>query len=95
MSGLHGRLLPGLARTLHGPLELDLGGPGGGRRQLEPQDDRIVVSALAPDAAPLSQRVTPTSESFLAWATKRLPWRGNAELTDDSDADFLDALNLI
>lgn len=89
------QMQPGLVRSLHGPIELDLRGPGGGRWQLEPQDDRIVVSSLAPDAEPLPHHVTSTSESFLAWATKRIPWRGNVELTDDFAADFLDALNLI
>jgi uncharacterized protein (TIGR03083 family) len=91
------QMQPDLANTLDAPIGLRLTGPGGRHVLLSPSSDRVNVTGGADTAARAAATVTSTTEAFLAWSTRRLPWSGTVRIDGDEHiaARFLDALNLI
>lgn len=79
-------------------INLDLGGPDGGTRMLEPGDELWTVSLGTDPAAPTAHG---DPHSFVAWGTKRADWRDHVRLEaadDTAGADaaaVLDAINVI
>jgi uncharacterized protein (TIGR03083 family) len=91
------QMQPGLADHLRGPISLRLTGPGGRQVLLTSGDNGPVVSPQAETDVHAAATVTSTTQDFLAWSTKRLPWSELVHLDGDETvaAEFLDALNLI
>jgi uncharacterized protein (TIGR03083 family) len=92
-SGL-AQMQPDLGAHVAAPIALQLTGPGG-RRLLLQSDGGALTVEESDDAAVAT--VISTTRDFIAWSTKRVPWRAVTRVEGDEDAavDFLDFVNLI
>ncbi|MDQ1492470.1 MAG: hypothetical protein QOJ23_4984, partial [Actinomycetota bacterium] len=84
-------------RTIEGPVDLTLDGPGGGTWGLSPAPTGLLH--IHPGGAPGADAlVIGNTEEFVLWGTTREPWRDH-EVKIDGDIDlgtrFLDALNVV
>ena len=81
-----------------GPLGLDLTGPAGTRVAISSDGAAITVMPSRPARAFEPRAIiTSSTDDFLAWSTKRLPWQQLVSVEGDRDeaARFLNALNLV
>lgn len=88
------KMQPGLEATLTGPIRLSLTGPGGGSWRLVPGAGTITVENGTGTAV---AEVTSSAHDFVAWGTKRWPWRDHCTVSGDAAVAgrFLDALNIV
>ena len=86
-----------LPQEFAGPLGLDLTGPAGTRVTINSDGAAITVTPRADSAFEPRAVITSSTDDFLAWSTKRLPWQQLVSVEGDRDeaARFLNALNLI
>ena len=91
------KMQPGLGAHLTAPLALRLTGPAAQEVLISADANAITVQPFASARITAAATLTTTSENFLAWSTKRLPWRDLLLIDGDQAvaAEFLDALNLI
>ena len=86
-----------LPREFAGPLCLDLTGPAGTRVAIS--SDGAAITVMPSTDSNLEPRpiITSSTDDFLAWSTKRLPWQQlvSVEGGRDEAARFLDAINLV
>jgi len=86
-----------LPREFAGPLGLDLTGPAGTRVAIS--SDGAAITVMPSTGSGLEPRaiITSSTDDFLAWSTKRLPWQQLVSVEGDRDeaARFLNALNLV
>jgi MDMPI C-terminal domain len=86
-----------LPQEFAGPLGLDLTGPAGTRVTVS--SDGAAVTVMPSTDSDLKPRavITSSTDDFLAWSTKRLPWQQLVSVEGDRDeaARFLSALNLV
>jgi uncharacterized protein (TIGR03083 family) len=84
-------------RTIEGPVDLTLDGPGGGTWGLSPAPTGL-LQIHPGGAAGADALVIGNTEEFVLWGTTREPWRDH-EVKIDGDIDlgtrFLDALNVV
>ncbi len=80
-----------------GPLGLDLTGPAGTRVTVN--SDGAAISVMPSTDSDLEPRaiITSSTDDFLAWSTRRLPWQQLVSVEGDRDeaARFLNALDLV
>jgi hypothetical protein len=86
-----------LPQEFAGPLSLDLTGPAGTRVAISSDGAAITVTPGADSALEPRAVITSSTDDFLAWSTKRLPWQQLLSVEGDRGeaARFLDALNLV
>jgi uncharacterized protein (TIGR03083 family) len=91
------RMQPKLPREFAGPLGLDLTGPAATRVTMSSDGAVITVTPRSDPAFEPRAVITSSTQDFLAWSTKRLPWQRQASVEGDRDeaARFLNALNLV
>ena len=86
-----------LPQEFAGPLGLDLTGPAGTRVTVS--SDGAAITVMPSTDSDLKPRavITSSTDDFLAWSTKRLPWQQLVSVEGDRDeaARFLSALNLV
>jgi hypothetical protein len=90
------QMQPKLASDIQGPILLRLNGPAA--RDLTLTTDRGAVAVVDPASSePPVATITSSTQDFLAWSTKRLPWSGLVEIDGDDRvaATFLDAIDLV
>ena len=80
-----------------GPLCLDLTGPAGTRVAIS--SDGAAITVMLSTDSNLEPRaiITSSTDDFLAWSTKRLPWQQLVSVEGDRDeaARLLNAINLV
>jgi uncharacterized protein (TIGR03083 family) len=86
-----------LPREFAGPLSLDLTGPAGTRVITSSDGATITVTPSTGPGLQPRALLTSSTDDFLAWSTKRLPWQQLVSVEGDREeaARFLDALNLV
>jgi uncharacterized protein (TIGR03083 family) len=91
------RMQPKLPQAFAGPLSLDLTGPAGTRVTIS--SDGAAITVMPSTDSDLEPRaiITSSTDDFLAWSTRRMPWQRLVSVEGDRDeaARFLNALNLI
>ncbi len=98
LSGLPWMSADALAPVVDRPLVLELTGAGGGTFTIAPadasSDGRVVVSEGA--AANAAATVSSPAHAFVAWGTRRRPWRDSVTITGDDAyaAQVLDAVKI-
>jgi hypothetical protein len=86
-----------LPQAFAGPLGLDLTGPAGTRVAVSFDGAAITVTPGTDSTFDPRAIITSSTDDFLAWSTKRLPWQQLISVEGDRDeaARFLNALNLV
>jgi uncharacterized protein (TIGR03083 family) len=86
-----------LPQAFAGPLGLDLTGPAGSQVTISSDGAAIMVTPSTDSALEPRAVITSSTDDFLAWSTKRLPWQQLVSVEGDraEAARFLDALNLV
>jgi hypothetical protein len=91
------RMQPKLPQAFAGPLGLDLTGPA--RTRVTISSDGTAITVMPSTDSDLEPRaiITSSTDDFLAWSTRRMPWQRLVSVEGDRDeaARFLNALNLI
>jgi uncharacterized protein (TIGR03083 family) len=91
------RMQPKLPQAFAGPLGLHLTGPAGTRVAIS--SDGAAITVMPSTDSELEPRaiLTSSTDDFLAWSTRRLPWQQLVSVEGDAGeaARFLDAINLV
>jgi uncharacterized protein (TIGR03083 family) len=93
-SGLE-QMQPDLAAHVTAPIAVQLTGPGGRRLLLRSDGGALMVAESV--EAPAAATILSTTQDFVAWSTKRVPWEAVTRIEGDERVavDFLDHVNLI
>jgi hypothetical protein len=96
LAGLPQMQGPELTATVTAPLVLELTGPGAITVTVQPATGPHTLLAIEAGATGTT-RIRSAATDFIAWGTKRKPWRDFCELTGDQVAavGFLDCLDII
>jgi uncharacterized protein (TIGR03083 family) len=91
------RMQRNLPKEFAGPLHLQLTGPAGTRVAISSDGASITVTPSTDSNLEPRAVLTLSTDDFLAWSTKRLPWQQLVSVEGDPDeaARFLDAINLV
>ena len=89
-------MCPGLAAVVDRPLVLELTGVGGGTFTVYPAGGHPRVSATEERTPTAAACVISDAHEFVAWGTRRCPWRDSAKIEGDDGyaAEVLDAINI-
>jgi hypothetical protein len=89
------QMQPELATHVTAPIGLRLDGPGG--RHVGVRSDGTKLTGEDSASADSAAAEIVSTEAFLAWSTKRLPWTGLVRIdgAEQVATEFLDAINLI